>query len=321
MSIQNPVGRYGLNKPSSDVGVIQSLINSNLDANAAFKASGIGKLTVDRSCGPRTIAAIEAFQKTVLKWSGPSVDGTVNPGRATWKALNGNVPDSSSIKPQPTGPLTVSGFSVFKQGNYKDKLGSQAEKSIAGYGCALCTLAMAATLIGSRTKHWPENLAPKDLTPPIANRILASAGVFSGYSLVMDKAANALGMDYDGVGSAANQLKPEYIDAIDWHLSTKNPIACHVDFKASKKEGVASSEGDHWILLIGRSGDGTYSAIDPAYGTVMKLASNRNQTVNNARYAETAEDRKGILFGYKGSGGAADQEKYIVVRFALLAPA
>lgn len=310
-TITNPVGKLGLNR-SQDVGVIQRLLNAALDSYTDFKATGLTKLTEDNSIGPLTIGAIEIFQSKVLKWSGPAVDGTVTPGRATWKALNGNVSNMSEIKPQPTTRATWQGnYAAFRQGDYKDKLGDSTSASIAGYGCALCTLTMAATYIGSRTKFWPDKLTPKELTPPKANEICRKAGVFTGFALYMQGAANALGMDYDEHGRTS-KLGEDDIDHIDAHLSFGKPVAANVDYKSG-------SAGDHWILVNSRAGDATYTAIDPAYGTVMKLASNRNQTVNNARYASTKNEKTGVLFGWKGSGGSKNQEQYIVVRFALLA--
>lgn len=72
-SIAGTVGRGGKNQPD-DVMTIQLLLN--------LKGSS---LDTDCYCGPRTIAAIEKFQKESLGWN----DGLVDPGGKTFGALTG----------------------------------------------------------------------------------------------------------------------------------------------------------------------------------------------------------------------------------------
>jgi hypothetical protein len=309
-SISHAVGINGLNR-DPDVRIIQSLLNNALGRYPKFAASGVTKLVVDGDAGPLTKKAVVKFQETVMGWSGRSVDGTVSPGRQTWKALNGNVDSPSAIKPQPTpASMWIGGYSAFRQGDYKEKLGDSTSATIAGYGCALCTLTMAATSIGAPTEHWPSDLQPKDLTPSKANVILRKAGAFNGYAMTISLGADALGMTYDEYGRNSN-LSDEHLTLLDSHLGAGLPVAAHVDYKDK-------ASGDHWILVYARNGDNTYNAIDPAYGKQMLLTSARNQTVDNARYATTKDEKTGILFGWPRSGGSANQQKYIVVRFGLL---
>jgi hypothetical protein len=311
-SIKLPVGRSGVNH-RDDVKVVQQLLNRVIASNQKFAGAGLSKLTVDGVCGALTISAIEKFQQVVLGWSGRGVDGTVEPNRTTWKALNGNVDLPSQIKPIRTeSSMWVGGYATFRQGDYRQKLGDSTSATIAGYGCAMCTLTMAATCIGAATQFWPEDLTPRELTPLKSNEILRRAGAFNGYALAMKKAANALGMEYDEHGRAGD-LVPSDVSMIDSHLNRGYPVAAHVDYK---KE----SAGDHWILTIARNGNGTYRAIDPAYGKTMLLTRGDNQTVNNPRYQEIKDERQGVLFGWGGSGGSSSQQKYVVVRFALLSP-
>jgi Ethanolamine utilization protein EutJ (predicted chaperonin) len=97
---------------------------------------------------------------------------------------------------------------------------------------------------------------------------------------------------------------------LDNHLRTERPVAAHVDYRGG-------TSGDHWILVVQKNGDHTYTAIDPATGGAMTLMSGRDQSVNHARYAQTWDKRTGILFGMPG--GRPSQQRYIVVRFGLLA--
>jgi hypothetical protein len=312
-SIKLAVGRSGVNV-RDDVKIIQQLLNQAIATNKKLANAHLEKLKVDGVCGARTNEAIEKFQQLVLGWSGRAVDGTVQPNRQTWKALNGNVDSLVRIKPAHTEPsMWVGGYAMFRQGNYKQKLGDSTTGTIAAYGCALCSLTMAATCIGSATEYWPEDLKPRELTPLKSNEILRKAGVFNGYALVMKKAANALGMEFDEYGRAGD-LTANDVRLIDAHLNRGYPIAAHVDYKRD-------AVGDHWILVIARYGNGKFTAIDPAYGKTMQLTRGDNQTVNNPRYNEIKDERQGVLFGWSGSGGSSAQEKYVVVRFALLSPA
>jgi peptidoglycan hydrolase-like protein with peptidoglycan-binding domain len=83
--ISASVGRGGKNKPE-DVTAVQVALNKKTKAG----------LKVDGKGGPKTIAAIEAFQRT-LGMSRP--DGRIDPGRGTARALA-----SSGPAPTPPGP-------------------------------------------------------------------------------------------------------------------------------------------------------------------------------------------------------------------------
>lgn len=82
-TIAKSVGRGGLNL-FDDVKLVQSLINDNL-----AKLPGLRPLTVDGRVGPKTIAAIEEFQKRVVKMAAP--DGRVDPNGRTLAFLNEGV--------------------------------------------------------------------------------------------------------------------------------------------------------------------------------------------------------------------------------------
>ena len=315
-SIQFPVGQQGINK-AEDVRVIQQLLNEALERESKFRSAGIKKLSVDGKCGPLTHKAIQAFQEKVLGWSGNAVDGTVHPGDRTWKTLNGNVSSTAQIKVTHVSrkPATIQGYSVFRQGDKnwgKEHLGDGSH-TIHEWGCAMCTLTMAASLIGSPTEDWPENVRPGNLNPSVTNGILRKARAFSGSSLDMPRAANALGMTYEEYGKA-RPTKPEDVSIIQAHLQCGYPVAAHVAYGGSTK-------GRHWILIMKQYSNGRFGCIDPAYGASVNLSS--NPTCSGAgpgsKKSEAVATR-GVLYGF-GNGGSANQQQYVVVRFACLSPA
>ncbi len=99
-SISKSVGRGGVNQ-FQDVKVVQELINANLG-----KLPGLQALSVDGRIGPKTIAAIEAFQRRVAQIANP--DGRVDPGGRTLAVLNEKAggPAAPAVPPVPT-PTTA----------------------------------------------------------------------------------------------------------------------------------------------------------------------------------------------------------------------
>jgi peptidoglycan hydrolase-like protein with peptidoglycan-binding domain len=79
-NIMASVGRGGVNSRNDSM-VVQKLLNSSLKTTAGFR-----QLAVDGVAGPKTIEAIEMYQRNVLRWN--RVDGRVDPGGKTIQALN-----------------------------------------------------------------------------------------------------------------------------------------------------------------------------------------------------------------------------------------
>lgn len=312
-SLTASVGRNATNHPK-DVGKVQLLINIHYKNNTAFRNKLKNKLVIDNDCGPNTITAIKLFQSIILNWKKP--DGRVDAtGKATtWKALNGNVPDSKHIVKKRTNGKYI----VYSQLNYKNTLtGNSSSSSISRTGCTLTVLTMAATAIGGRNEKWPSDLLPKDLNPIQANKILKDNHAFNGGDMYIGKGANALGMKFKEYGRDSI-LSTDDINVIRSHLGKGYPVAAHVDYKRGSK-------GDHWILIIRQNADGSFAAIDPLFGGEIKLV---KSTVNNARLKSKPELKiNGILFGSKGNHDKnagpitrKGQQNYIVVRFGLLSP-
>ncbi len=105
VSISQPVGRGVSNLNRNDATLIQKLLNQHRLKTAQ-------PLREDGVVGPKTIAAIEEFQKRVVRLSNP--DGRVDPGGATFRALTNN---NSS----PSGPSAPAGQATVV---YKDSLSS-----------------------------------------------------------------------------------------------------------------------------------------------------------------------------------------------------
>lgn len=75
--IKRSVGKRGVNN-RDDVKVVQNLLNRWMPPPLAL-------LAIDGMLGPKTINAIEQFQKTVVAIT--HVDGLIEPGKATWAVL------------------------------------------------------------------------------------------------------------------------------------------------------------------------------------------------------------------------------------------
>ena len=83
-TISSAVGRGGRNFPPSDVMTVQYLLN----CVPASRGGPSPELMVDGASGPKTIAAIEKFQRS----KGGFADGRVDPGGATLRALQAGDP-------------------------------------------------------------------------------------------------------------------------------------------------------------------------------------------------------------------------------------
>jgi hypothetical protein len=88
------VGRRAANRPA-DVRLVQRLINANLPVPLA-------PLSEDGVCGPKTVFAIETYQRRTLEMNPP--DGRVDPGGATFRSLAGDVEPQH---PAPSGLNTT----------------------------------------------------------------------------------------------------------------------------------------------------------------------------------------------------------------------
>jgi len=79
VDIRGSVGNGGVNF-RDDVQTVQTLLNRH-----APSVNGLNRLVVDGLVGPKTIGAIQVFQKAVVKMA--FADGRVDVGKGTWQAL------------------------------------------------------------------------------------------------------------------------------------------------------------------------------------------------------------------------------------------
>ncbi|MEJ6401467.1 hypothetical protein V8J85_01110 [Yoonia sp. 2307UL14-13] len=204
---------------------------------------------------------------------------------------------------------------AFKQRDYATTNLGKGTKTISQWGCTLCSLTMAATAIGSRTKHWPAGLQPADLTPIKANEILKKGGAFQTGSSAMAVAAGAraLGMkavEY-GHGNTALPTPDDGYAQIIGHLYGGGLVAVWVDYKDKKyTTDYKKALGDHWLLLTSVTGD-SIKALDPA----RKAKSITFGSCPPDGRTRTHNDEKAVLFG---TSGDAAQLNYAVTRYILL---
>jgi len=126
-TITGSVGRGGRNYPPSDVMTVQYLLN----CVPATQGGPAKELAVDGAAGPKTIAAIEGFQRKL----GGFPDGRVDPGGATLRALqvrdpNPNQSLAADAAKGGAGSKAKSGYSgkdpFAKQGGFGSPAGKDA---------------------------------------------------------------------------------------------------------------------------------------------------------------------------------------------------
>lgn len=370
MGINLSVGTGGFNFYQDTV-IVQELLNEHLMGNGRFRAAldkqltMIGQiLTVDGDCGPLTEGAIRAFQISVMRKSPTWADGRVDPGGKTWKALNGTVEicdvPSMALTPNLQGAVGASlgqvmNYQMFRQGQFTAELGHRYDSNqdgvtnehdafatIKSQGCCLCTLTMAATVIGKRVQpYWPTGVTPANLTPHEANIICHKGGAQGPGGLDMPKACELLGMRGTHYGYGSASIPADSVNIIRSHLAGGNPVAVHVDYRDRFRRGqrIIHTAGDHWVLIVATQGGvRQFTAIDPASGTKMWFTSNNTLNLRAQELAaqEMLQDmggggtttfRPGALYGIASSPGTTSEEqrdkqnKYVVVRFMTLFPA
>jgi len=102
-TISDSVGLNGINKPA-DARTVQRLLNQNHG-----RMPGSREIPVDGIVGPKTIAAISAFQEKVMKWKHP--DGCVDPDGKTFKALVAGSEQAKGGHPDPApAPMAAPGL-------------------------------------------------------------------------------------------------------------------------------------------------------------------------------------------------------------------
>lgn len=258
-----------------------------------------------------SVAVAASFQKPsieqFMRWFSGQINGNIENLHKDFIAENDK---ALGIRAPLSSPIESKKISTFSQTDKKcggNTLGNGSGKgaTIRASGCALVSLAMAATYIGSITSHWPIGLKPNQLDPTKTNTILKKAGAFSknSYSLMITNGAKALGMKGTDSGRGG-KLGSGHIQTIEDCLRNGGLVMLHVDYKGN-------TQGDHWVLLTEKTASGDYKAIDPAYGK--EIAFTRTPSSGTAV-------KSVILYG-KGQTNAKNAGDYKVVRFVTLTAA
>ena len=174
--IHASVGRGGVNR-FVDVRVVQELLNKH-------RRPPMQPLTLDGIVGPKTIAAIEAFQRRVLSTIQP--DGRVDPDGPTLRALcrNATVPPSTPSFRFPAGPgrpgLTEADFQRAARTLQCEIAGMKAVAEVESRGDGYLAsgrpkILFEAHVFSRKTQHQYDRTHP-DISSPSWNRALYKGG-------------------------------------------------------------------------------------------------------------------------------------------------
>jgi peptidoglycan hydrolase-like protein with peptidoglycan-binding domain len=174
--IQASVGRGGVNRPE-DVRMVQELLNKHTRPPMQL-------LEVDGMAGPKTIAAIEAFQRHNLSMIHP--DGRVDPDGRTLIALSSNasVPLPTSSFRLPTGPgragLMEADFERAARTLQCEIAGIKAVAEVESRGDGFLAsgrpkILFEAHVFSRQTQHQYDRTHP-DISSPSSNRALYKGG-------------------------------------------------------------------------------------------------------------------------------------------------
>jgi len=81
VTLRKSVGEGGENN-ENEVILVQTLLSK------VRKSQGKREISVDGDAGPETIGAIREFQRSQFGWTGPQLDGRIDPQGNTLKNLN-----------------------------------------------------------------------------------------------------------------------------------------------------------------------------------------------------------------------------------------
>ncbi len=167
-------------------------------------------------------------------------------------------PASATVKPM-------------SQLDYNDQLGNGGH-TIRSAGCYLTALTMASSKI----------TGDQSLNPSIANQRVRAAGGFSGSNLLVDKAANALGMNVTGRQAFTPSNASQMVSQLDANLDAGRPVVAGVDYKSGSSS--STSNADHFLTITGRNEDGSYTAIDPAGGHEITFERAADGSLRSGKY-------------------------------------
>lgn len=143
-----------------------------------------------------------------------------------------------------------------------ERLGN-GNKTIATHGCFLTSMTIAST-----------GLTGKKVNPSEANRIVRAGDGFSGGALEDTRAAKALGMKLADRRAMTNGNAATLRTKLDGWLASGKPAVAGVDLHDGRSTGTSGSDADHFIVIVDKNKNGTYTALDPLGGRKITLEVN-----------------------------------------------
>lgn len=143
-----------------------------------------------------------------------------------------------------------------------ERLGN-GNKTIASHGCFLTSMTIAST-----------GLTGKKVNPSEANRIVRAGDGFSGGALEDGRAAKALGMKLADRRAMTNGNAASMRTKLDGWLASGKPAVAGVDLHEGRSTGTSGSDADHFIVIVDKNKNGTYTALDPLGGRKITLEVN-----------------------------------------------
>jgi len=165
--------------------------------------------------------------------------------------------------------MKLAGFKLFSQNDplWKNKkLGTSTVSTIGSYGCALTCVTMVCNYYG------------KEITVDVLNdQLKAKGGFVNGSYIVWGAVTDVFGditVDWGNYIDCSDVPAP--LVKIDELLYSKKPVIVKVDYDKN-----LSGVQEHWIVIIGKTDDGSYICADPWDGI---------ETFFQARYGDPAKN-------------------------------
>jgi hypothetical protein len=154
-------------------------------------------------------------------------------------------------------------YQSLSQLDYPQTRLGNGNKTIATHGCFLTSMTMAATGLTGRT-----------LDPAQANTLVRNGKGFAGGGLEAPLAAKALGMKLVERSAVSDGNAAALRGKLDGWLASGRPVVAGVDLHDGRSTGTRGSDADHFILLVDKNADGSYTALDPLGGRQLTLRVN-----------------------------------------------
>ncbi|RKG65698.1 LysM peptidoglycan-binding domain-containing protein, partial [Corallococcus exercitus] len=142
--------------------------------------------------------------------------------------------------------------------------------NVGAIGCAMTAVTMGISGISGQT-----------ITPDQSNKQVNKVGGFTAGGALEGKGWSSMGALTTPPVTVTRRPKNEIWTAnrVDQELAAGRPVVMEVDYKTGPKGARKpghDGQGDHWILVTGKTADGKYMANDPASGKQITLQRGAN---------------------------------------------